>query len=97
MKDSIDSTTSVKWNNIKVKSEKWPGLNKFGLVFEAVFWNNDPNGCCMHQSCYQTLCNTRACNNSIKSKGKLLAPPGESNDDCPSSVVSDNCDSAPPP
>ena len=57
--DSIDLITTNKWDNIKNKSENWKGLDKFGLVYDAVIWQDGQLGRYMHNSCYITLCNTK--------------------------------------
>ena len=56
---SIDEISDGKWNQIKEKSVKWKGLDRFGDVHEQVNWDKGKTGLHMHKSCYISLSSKR--------------------------------------
>ena len=50
-----DTISQVRWDSLKLKSEKWSGLDKFADVYRSTSWDTGPSSYYMHQSCYITI------------------------------------------
>ena len=69
--DSLNFTSSKKWDSIRGKCLLWAGLDKFTNVYESVDWKNGPTNHYMHESCYTTLSSKRALTQAEKRKQKI--------------------------
>ena len=74
VKDSLDTISAEKWENIKDKSLQWKGIDKFQHVNTTMEWDKGPKGYYMHASCYTTMSSTRAQSQATKRKHKSEKP-----------------------
>ena len=44
-----------KWDELKLKSEKWIGLDTYGEAFISINWNDDYKKYYLHHNCYITI------------------------------------------
>ena len=71
--DANDFISADRWGQLKSKSEKWKGLDRFGEIFDTTEWDNGPIGVYMHANCYLTLSSSRKLEQSGKRKEQDIA------------------------
>lgn len=55
-----DVISTDKWEKLKLKTEDWKGLDKFGTIFESTSWEQGPHGFYIHTNCYITVSSKRS-------------------------------------
>ena len=70
--DSISKISQEKWDNIRMKSEGWRGLDKYGCIFDTTPCEKGPIGYYMHSSCLLTLSNKVKLQQAITRHEKIM-------------------------
>ena len=52
--NTTDVISQLKLNNLRIKVQKWSGLDKFGNIYDSINWTDDPVNHYMHNSCFLT-------------------------------------------
>ena len=81
------------WNSMKIQSQKWHGLDKFGNVYDEVEWDSGPVGVYFHQTCRTAFTNQRTLEQAKARKNKhevfsttSTIACAETNKDCSSQI-----------